>query len=71
MKRITVKVSELENMVAEMKADKMKLVVITFEDPDTDGEPLPACLTFHATTSRHAPELVDYGEIEAVEDFKL
>lgn len=71
MKKITVNVSDLEKMVKDLKKDKMQLVVITFEDPDTDGDPLPACLTFHATTDRDCPELVDYGEVEAVEDLRL
>ena len=71
MKKITVNVSDLDKMVKDLKKDKMQLVVITFEDPDTDGDPLPACLTFHATTDRDCPELVDYGEVEAVEDLRL
>ncbi len=72
MNKITINVDELLEMVKEMKLDKMKLVMVTFEEPDTDeDDPLPACLTFHATTARSCPELVDYGEIEAVEDLKL
>ena len=50
----------------------MKLITVTFEETDNDGDDsLPPCLTFHATTARSCPELVDYGEIEAVEDLKL
>ncbi len=71
MKKITIKVSDLADMVKEMKKDKMVLAVITLEDPDTDGDPLPACLTFHATTDRDCPEIVDYGEIDAVDDLRL
>lgn len=71
MKRITINVSDLAQVVKELKKDKMQLAVVTFEDPDTDGDPLPACLTFHGTTDRDCPELVDYGEIDAVEDLRL
>jgi hypothetical protein len=84
MKKITVNVSDLADMVKELKKDKMTLVVVTFEDADpapeaspggswreAPDEGLPACLTFHGTTDRDAPELVDYGEIEAEEDLRL
>ena len=68
MKKITVRVSDIEKMLKDLKKDKMQLAVICFEEPD--GE-LPACLTFHATTDRDCPELVDYGEVEAVVDLRL
>jgi hypothetical protein len=68
MKKITVNLADLEKMVKDMKKDRMQLVVVTFEDPDED---LPACLTFHATTDRDCPELVDYGEVDAVEGLRL
>lgn len=71
MNKITIKVSDLDDMVKDLKKDKMQLVVITFEEADTDGDPLPACLTFHGTSDHDCPELVDYGEIEAAEDIKL
>lgn len=68
MEKITVNVADLEKMVRDMRKDRMKLVVVTFEEPDDD---LPACLTFHATTDRDCPELVDYGEVEAVEELRI
>ncbi len=68
MTKITISVSDLADMVKELKKDKMNLVVVTIEDPDGD---IPACLTFHGTTYRDCPELVDYGEIDALEDIKL
>ncbi len=71
MTRITINVDDLAEMAKELSKDRMKLVTVTFEEADDDGDPLPACLTFHATTDRSCPEIVDYGEIDAVEDLKL
>ena len=67
---ITVKVSELFDMVQDMKSQGMNYALISIEEEDTDGEYLPPCLSFRGAETYTDPELRNFNEIEACPDLK-
>lgn len=66
---ITVPVSSLYHLVAQMSNDKMNYVslMILDEEEDEDGKMMPPSLALSAYKSSDPDFETDYGEIEAVE----
>jgi len=61
---IFIKVSDLVSKALEIQSDGLEFVELLIIEEDGD---LPACVSFHAT-SKGRPDMVDYEEIEAVDE---
>lgn len=63
MDEITVKVSDLCELVAQLKADKMQYARLVLLEADED---LPASVICSAIKSEASDQVVDYDSIDAV-----
>lgn len=64
---IIVKVSELRSKLQDIRRSGCELVCLTILDADeSNGEPLPPCITFTACKEYNPDEWIDFEEVEAV-----